>query len=72
MTGVLVFGEEAARRQRFLEQSERALEQAVRGQARTEDQVRELQRALRRRAGVSLATQDSDLPRGGAASEGSI
>jgi hypothetical protein len=64
--------EEAARRQRSLEESERALEHAVRGQVRTEDQVRELRRALRRRAGASLAKQDLDQPRGEAASEGSI
>lgn len=64
--------EEAARRQRSLEESERALERAVRDQARTEDQVRELRRVLRRRAGASLATQDSHQPRGRAASEVTI
>ncbi|GGX95019.1 hypothetical protein GCM10010515_72180 [Streptomyces fructofermentans] len=60
-TGVL---EEAARRQRSLEESERVLECGVRDQARTEDQVRELRRVLRRQALISLATQDARQPRG--------
>ena len=42
--------EEAARRQRSLEELERAPEHAVRGRASTEDQVRELRRELRRLA----------------------
>ena len=52
--------EEAARRQRSLEESERTLKDVMRGQALTEDEVRELRRALRRRAAISLAKQASD------------
>jgi len=55
-----VVREEAARLQRSLEESERTLQQAVRGAARTEDQFRELRRALRRRAAISLEEKSSD------------
>ncbi|ARF74849.1 hypothetical protein B7C62_23385 [Kitasatospora albolonga] len=52
--------EEAGRRQRSLEESDRTLDRAVPDEAPTEDQVRELRRALSRRAGISLAKQGSD------------
>jgi len=52
--------EEADRRQRSLEESERILERAVRDEARTEDKLRELRRALRRQAGISFTKQGSD------------
>lgn len=55
-----VVREEAARRQRSLEESERTLQQVVREAAGTEDQVGELRRALRRRAAIILAKQSSD------------
>lgn len=55
-----VVREEAARLQRALEESERTLQQVVRGAAGTEDEVRELRRALRRRAAIILAKESSD------------
>ncbi|GHF65952.1 hypothetical protein GCM10018790_49720 [Kitasatospora xanthocidica] len=62
--------EEAARRQRSLEELERALVQAVRGHARTDEQVPEVRRALRRRAGGVVAVPDSTGPTAPAVSEG--
>src|SRR5689334_9774469 len=53
--------EEAARRQRSLEESQRALKHTVRENAQTEDQARELRRTLRRRALTSLAKQDGSV-----------
>lgn len=64
--------EEGARRQRSLEESEHALKDAVRSQARTENQRRELRRVLRRQVGARLATTDVDQPQGESASEGSV
>ena len=55
-----VVREEAGRRQRSLEESEHTLERAVRDEARTEDQVPELRRVLRRLAGISFAKQGAD------------
>lgn len=51
---------EAARLQRSLEESERTLQQMLRGAAGTEDQLQELRRALRREAAISLAEKGSD------------
>ncbi|MEU1085584.1 hypothetical protein ABZ401_01910 [Streptomyces sp. NPDC005892] len=58
--GSAVVREEAAGLQRSLEESERTLQQAVRGAARTEDEFPEVRRDLRRRAAISLAEKSSD------------
>lgn len=55
-----VVREEAGRLQRSLEESECTLVHAVRDEARTEDQLRELRRVLRRRAGIGYAKQGAD------------